>query len=217
MNKTKKIIALLLCVVMVCASSVFATVAYLTSRDAMLNTFTVGNVAIDLEETKVTPDGKPVDPAEKTQTGNEYHLIPGNTYVKDPTITIKAESEEAYVRMVVTMSNYAGLKAVFGDDFLPQNFVQGWDAAEWPCVAIVDNGNDTVTYEFRYKEAVEGNAADYALPALFTSFELPGEVTGEELALLDGFKILVEGNAIQTSTFADADAAWAAFDAQVGA
>ena len=221
MKKTKQIIALLLCLVMVVAGSVFATVAYLTSQDSVLNTFTIGKVAIDLDETKVTPDGTPVDEnedgePEKTQTGNEYHLIPGQTYTKDPTITVKAGSEESYVRMLVTVNGLSALKEIFGEGFLPQNYVAGWDPAVWVPVAAVDNGDNTMTYEFRYFEAVDATAAteDVVLDALFDSFTMPGKVTGEELAMLEGFKIQVDGHAIQAATFADANAAWAAFDAQ---
>ena len=54
----------------------------------------------------------------------------------------------------------------------------------------------------------------YALKALFTKFTMPGEITGEQLETIQGLEIVVEGHAIQTASFDDADAAWAAFDAQ---
>ncbi len=40
--------------------SVFGTVAYLTSTASATNTFTVGDVQIELDETDVTPEGDPI-------------------------------------------------------------------------------------------------------------------------------------------------------------
>ena len=42
-------------------------------------------------------------------TANSYKLMPGTTYTKDPTVTVKAGSEESYVRMKVTFNNAAAL------------------------------------------------------------------------------------------------------------
>ena len=74
------------------------------------------------------------------------------------------------------------------------------------------NSDDTVTYEFRYKEIVEANAADQKLDALFKSFTVPDTVNGEQLAKLGGLKIKVIGEAIQADGFESADKAWEAFD-----
>ena len=46
MKKTKKALLLSLCAVMLVTASVLGTMAYLTSTDEVVNTFTVGNVAI---------------------------------------------------------------------------------------------------------------------------------------------------------------------------
>ena len=53
MKKTKKALLLSLCAVMLVTASVLGTMAYLTSTDEVVNTFTVGNVAITLDETDV--------------------------------------------------------------------------------------------------------------------------------------------------------------------
>ena len=81
MKKTKKALLLSLCAVMLVTASVLGTMAYLTSTDEVVNTFTVGNVAITLDETDVdnsTPGENDRDQA------NEYKLMPGKEYVKDP-------------------------------------------------------------------------------------------------------------------------------------
>ena len=141
-------------------------------------------------------------------------------------MTVLKGSEESYVRMKVTINKAKELKEIFGADFLPQNYVAGWDSTTWKTTGVIeeDTANNTLTYEFRYKETVKPEAEDLVLDALFDSFTLPGEITGDQLKTLlddpdtadfdESLKITVNGHAIQAATFADADAAWAAFDAQ---
>lgn len=211
----KKFLALL-CVVAVAAVSVTGTLAYLTSRDTVTNTFTVGKVDITLDEEKVTPDGIPTPEDDDRVKENEYHLLPGGTYVKDPTVTVKAKSEESYVRTIVTITDAADVLAVFGEDFLPENFCQGWDRTLWPCVGTKNENNELV-YEFRYHVTVDASQSenDMVLAPLFTHIVVPGELDGADLEKLADMKIIVNGHAIQAAGFADADAAWAAFDVQM--
>lgn len=117
--KTKsKALLLTLCAVLLVAASVLGTMAYLTSTDTVTNTFTVGKVKITLDETDVTnPNGPRVK-------ANSYKLMPGTTYTKDPTVTVKAGSEESYVRMKVTFNNASKLMAMLPsadnfEDFTP--------------------------------------------------------------------------------------------------
>lgn len=219
MKTQAKILSLAAGAVLLVTASVAGTLAYLTDTDSAVNTFTVGQAAITLDETKVDEYGVPVDGADRVD-GNEYRLIPGQTYVKDPTLTIAKGSEPVYVRMLVTINDIADLKAMCGDDFLPQNYVNGtWDAEAWPCAAVTDNGDDTMTYEFRYYDKAAGTdivdatgaTEDLVLDALFDSFTVPGEATNEQLEALEELEITVVGHAIQATGFADANAAWAAF------
>ena len=80
--------------------TVFATMAYLTSQDAVNNTFTVGKVNITLDETDVDLYG--AKDSENRVKENAYKLIPGHEYVKDPTVHVAADSEKCYVFVVVT-------------------------------------------------------------------------------------------------------------------
>lgn len=113
--KTKsKALLLTLCAVLLIAASVLGTMAYLTSTDTVTNTFTVGKVEIKLDEAKVTADGIPVEGAARV-TENSYKLMPGNTYTKDPTVTVKAGSEASYVRMKVTFNNATKIIALCTD------------------------------------------------------------------------------------------------------
>ena len=108
--KTKsKALLLTLCAVLLVAASVLGTMAYLTSTDTVTNTFTVGKVEIKLDETDVT------NPTGPRVTANSYKLMPGTTYTKDPTVTVKAGSEESYVRMKVTFNNATKIIALCTD------------------------------------------------------------------------------------------------------
>ena len=216
MKSKAKVLTLVLCAVLLVAGSVMGTLAYLTDSKEVVNTFTVGDVEIKVDETDVTPDGKPVEDADRVE-GNEYHLIPGQTYTKDPTMTVKKGSEESYVRMMVTINCISQLRTIFGQDFLPHEFIEGKDSNIWVYESTVENGDNTVTYEFRYHKTVDAFEAteDVVLEPLFTSFTIPGEMTGEQLATIADLEIRVEGHAIQTATFANDDAAWAAFKTQM--
>lgn len=122
--KTKsKALLLTLCAVLLVAASVLGTMAYLTSTAKVENTFTIGKVEIKLDEAKVNADGIPVEGAARVQA-NSYKLMPGTTYTKDPTVTVKAGSEESYVRMKVTFNNASKLMAMLPsadnfEDFTP--------------------------------------------------------------------------------------------------
>ena len=96
MKKKTKALMLVLCAVLLVTASVLGTMAYLTSTDKVVNTFTVGKVAITLDEAKVDSDGKPVAGAARV-TGNAYHLLPGHTYTKDPTVHVQANSEDSFI------------------------------------------------------------------------------------------------------------------------
>ena len=209
--KTKsKALLLTLCAVLLVAASVLGTMAYLTSKDEVVNTFTVGKVAIKLDEAKVSTDGTPVEGADRVK-GNEYHLLPGHTYTKDPTVTVLKDSEASYIKMTVTFSKASALDAIFaptGADLT--SIFNGYDAANWIYKGNTkDAATGTRTYEFWYKEAVGAPNGDVALDALFDSITVPGNITQEQLKTIEGMTITVTAYAIQADGFANADAAWA--------
>lgn len=218
MKTLRKILAVICMMALVVCISVGATIAYLTSQDTVTNTFTVGKVGIELWETKVDTEGKPVEGADPVKA-NEYHLLPGQTYVKDPTVTVKAESDEAYIRMMVEVKNLNKLMAAFpqekyptyynGDLFLLQMLVTGWDNTVWEYKTFHPETN---TYEFRHHETVtNAGTTDITLDPLFTNIVIPGSVTNTELAELETVEINVTAHAMQAAGFATADLAWEQF------
>lgn len=214
--KKSKVLLLSICALALVTASVFGTLAYLTSEDTVVNTFTVGKVKITLDETAVNPDGTPIDNADRVKQNN-YHLVPGNTYTKDPTMTVIKGSEESYVRMLLTIN----CMKEFDDIYAPEvavltDIFNGYDANNWVYIATDRNETaNTVTYEFRYKETVKPSAdADTVLDALFDSITVPSQFDSDDMDSISDLKITVVGHAIQASGFDDADTAWIAFDAQ---
>ncbi len=211
--KRSKPLVLALCAVLLVVGTILGTVAYLQDTAEVVNTFTVGNVHLKLDEAVVDEKGEPQG-EERTESGNEYHLIPGQTYTKDPTVTVLKGSEKSYVRMLVTINCYDELVAIFGDPFLPQYFVEGWDNAVWVSTEVISKDEDanTATYEFRYFEAVTPEKdTDLVLDALFDTVTVPNTMTGDQLATIADLEISVEAHAIQAAGFETADEAWAAF------
>lgn len=244
----KKSLIMLVCALMIISSVAFGTIAYLTDRAGVTNKFTIGNVDITVDETEVNPDGTPeypegtelnpdgtpVDPTikpERTEEENEYPLIPGGEYVKDPTMTVKAGSQEAYVRMVVTINHADKIDAIFKElkamyptkypgGFVPGDFVTGRNNSEWIYTGnmVKDDALNTYTMEFRYFEPVApSETEDVTLPPLFETVIIPGELSNAHLSTLTDFTMDVNGHAIQITGFDTAEEAWAAFDAQTTA
>lgn len=134
--KTKsKALLLTLCAVLLVAASVLGTMAYLTSTAKVENTFTIGKVEIKLDEAKVNADGIPVEGAARV-TENSYKLMPGTTYTKDPTVTVKAGSEASYVRMKVTFNNATKIIALCTDPEFADDGPTGVENA-YPLIRMV--------------------------------------------------------------------------------
>lgn len=211
--KTKsKALILALCAVLLVTASVLGTMAYLTSTDKVVNTFTVGSVAIKLDEAKANTDGSLVPGAERVKA-NSYKLLPGHTYNKDPMVTVLKGSETSYIKMTVTFSKASALDAIFAPTGANLTSIfNGYDSANWIYKDNTKDANkDTRTYEFWYKEAVSAPTADVALDALFDSITVPGTIKNDQLKSIEGMTITVNAYAIQADGFADANEAWKKF------
>lgn len=139
--KTKtKALLMSLCAVLLVAASVLGTMAYLTDSKDVKNTFTVGNVSIKLDEAKVDEKGNLVKNQDDTLadrvTQNEYKLLPGHTYTKDPTVTVLAPSVESYVRMKVTFNKASALIAMCTDPEFAEDGPTGVENA-FPLIRMV--------------------------------------------------------------------------------
>lgn len=142
--KMKKVLAMACAMALTAAIAVGGTLAYLTSTDNVTNTFTVGNVAITLDEAKVNPDGTPIA-GEPRVDNNQYKLMPGHLYMKDPAVHVDANSEDSYL-FVKVVNQIANLEATGSTTIASQMTAKGWDAVDNQAnVYIYAPGDDVKT------------------------------------------------------------------------
>ena len=95
-NSGKKLTMVLVAIILVLCCTIGGTLAWLVdTTNPVTNTFTVGKVEITLKEAPLKADGSYGAPAEGTE--NEYQLIPGKTYRKDPVVAVDATSEDCWL------------------------------------------------------------------------------------------------------------------------
>lgn len=187
MNKAKKILALVMCAVLLVGASVMGTVAYLTSQDQAVNTFTVGNVKIDLKEYEVDDQtGLKKDPLEKVDELEDLELIPGRVVEKNPFITVDDKSETCW--LFVKIEN--GLGDAVTINGLAEN---GWT----PVAA------GSQYYQYAYSVAAG------SVVHVFNSITCDSKLTGEDLAKLERENITITAYAVQSEGIEQKDA-WGA-------
>ena len=177
----KKKLTTILAFVLVAVLSVAGTLAYLTATSKVTNTFTVGEVDLTVDETAVDENGEPIPDADPVD-GNEYKLIPGKTYTKDPTLHIGEDSEPCWI--------FAKIENGLGDA-ATLKMVDGW--------SLLEGSTDVYVY------------ADIVAPGtdvkVFTEFTFDGEADPAEF---EDAQIVVTGYAVQAEGFDTAEDAWSA-------
>lgn len=107
----KKTVALLMACVLLVGAAIGGTMAWLVdSTGEVTNTFTVGDINIELKEHKLNADERTLsetytDPNKTGGDGNNYHFLPGDTLPKDPFVTVKAKSEDCYLFVKIDEAN----------------------------------------------------------------------------------------------------------------
>lgn len=223
----KKILAITLCVAMLAIMLVSGTMAYFTDTQAKTNTFTMGKVDIELDEPNYTPaaDGK-------------LKVFPGQTYPKDPTITVASDSEDCYLVATVTITKRANLHALYAND--TTGVKQPWGLslagngklvsggiADYTAVPATENGvsgtllndvvfltysedvdADTITYTFYFKNIHSAGQKE----VLFTHVNIPSIIDNGDID--SDLDVTVNAYAVQAVGFDDVYAAYAAYVAQ---
>ena len=200
MRKTRKPLITAMCA-LVLALGVNATYAWLTdTTDTVTNTFTVGKVEIALDESATDAYGVvDQDAARKDgsqdKEGNSYKLIPGHTYVKDPTVHVLADSEKCWL-FVKVVNGISGIEDADGKIASQITATNGWEELE---------GVSGVYYKIA--EANDSDAAvDYPV---FGTFTIDESVTANGLqAVTSDTFVTVKAFAVQYEGSADAAAAW---------
>lgn len=203
----KKILVACLCVALAMLTIAGTTLAYLTSQDKVENTFTVGKVAITLDEAKVdnlgnplNEAGKPVDDVKDAhrQKDNSYKLMPGHEYIKDPTVHVTAKSENSWIFVEVKngISTFEAAKSAAYTPIADQITANGWTAL------------DGVT-DVYYREYTQNDAqVDYTVFSNFQMDDNANTVKGWDQISSSTTKVTVTAYAVQMDGFKTADDAW---------
>ena len=107
---------MIMAIALVFCTIIGGTVAWLiTDTEPVVNTFTYGDINIELSETDTDKDG------DNNPNTNTYPMVPGNTIAKDPKVTFKAGSENAW--LFVKLEKSANF-----DEFMTYEMADGWTA-----------------------------------------------------------------------------------------
>ena len=266
----KKLTAIFLCVALAAIAIVGASLAYFTDTKSATNTFTVGNVKIDLIESKFHREGNDnsgdtsiPDPTQ-TASGMKYvtdghkaftdaeikadaekyseyigergkNMVPGRNFAKCPYV-VNTGANDAYVRIRVMIphdgdvDNGGIINAMFCSTATSSGeFQQGANGENWPVVEMNgytgDNGLKYDVYTFTRTEPLKAGAMTewnvwnfVGIGKNVTNADIEkaienGVITKTNNGALS-LNVLVQADAIQAEGFADAKAAFAAFDAQ---
>lgn len=176
-NSGKKLTMVLVAIILVMCCTIGGTLAYLTAKsDPVTNTFTVGNITIELKEHELGADG------ELTTTvtdKNTYKIIPGATQPKDPFVTVKSGSEKCYVYVCI-------------ENQLGTNLTYDIDTADWTPVAT--SGNKAL---YRFKTEINAATADVT-ETVFTTVTYSGAITETTIGDLEGKKVIINAYAHQS-------------------
>lgn len=175
----KKLIIAVVALSLMLVGVVGGVIAWLTAESATVtNTFTAGKIEIELNE---------------TGTG-EYKFVPGQEYTKDPRVTVKAESEDCYVYVMVT--NNLALRI---EDQMTEVVTYQVDTS-WRLVDTFVSDDNIITYLYCYNDIVEYSDDDQQLPCVFKEGKIVcngQSVTMENIGDLAGKTMVIKAYAHQ--------------------
>lgn len=186
MKNAKKVVVLVLCAALLMAASVMGTLAYLTSKDEIKNTFTSGNVTIELKENKMNPATGELDGTERVDSGiQDIKIVPGREIEKQPVVIVGGTSENCW--LFVKVENGDTTKDVLGSgSFAP--------TADWEAVS-----GESGWYQLKSVATAGGNYQ------VFEKFTV-GNLENGQVAALAGGSIKVTAYAVQSENVTQATA-----------
>lgn len=219
MNNKKKVFVVAVAVCLIAILSL-SSLAWFSDADEVTNKFMVATsddptdpddiFSVDIfEQVDQDEDGAVGDNGYDAaigafEDGGEFtyeDIIPGGQYDKKPWVR-NTGAYDQWIRMKVTFTDAAAWQAICEKyDIELTSLLVGYDANEWTQDAnvVTDTTNDTVTYTFYlnrklqpHDEVPNGDAW------LFTSVNLPTQLTQEDMAALaGGFELKLVAEAVQ--------------------
>ncbi len=212
----RNILVLSLAAVILVTATVFTTIAYLISTAKVSNVFTVGEVAIEMYESVLTPDGKaPLNPGtKKTADSNSYSILPGETYCKDPTVYIKGGSKDT-ILFVKARNQISNIEIPANNDKGLKTMRQQMEENGWRRVAKTSIGD--YIYVYAGEDVIsDGNNNTFGtvIPTsndttsidLFHSFTIDPNCNTDAYKLAQGAAVTITAYAIQGSSFCEGNA-----------
>lgn len=112
-----KLVVAMLAVTLLVGCAIGGTVAWLTDKtDPVTNTFTYGDINIDLWETKdgMHTESRLNEKGYVVNARSDLKIIPGVDLPKDPTVTVRAGSEACWLFVKVEEANWPTFKETDG-------------------------------------------------------------------------------------------------------
>jgi len=271
----KKITAIFLCVALVAIAVVGASLEYFTDTDSAENTFTVGNVKIQLLESQYhrvnagmgnaigqteplmggylwaadvdmqgTPDNTPNYGTSGEVWNGQYfsdaqieadaatykdgyfaehsqNMVPGANVRKNPYVK-NTGSNDAYIRIrtlipvslfdVIDNGPSYWTTTAMNEGQVTSKAVDTYNASGAAAVKQVErDGIKYYEYDFTFVKPVK--PGELTFWNVWGNIAIDKDATAEDLANVESFDVIFEADAIQAEGFADATAAFAAFDA----
>ena len=252
----KKILVLALTIAMAAILAVGGSLAYLTDTKSAKNTFTIGNVKIELLESKLHRENAGVangatstselwSDVAKEGSGNTNKYKAGDTFYTDEQIendaktykceNVKLNPGQSYHKMPYVKNTGVNAAYIRIRVMIPADLDTSILNSSMYTSTAMNNKEFTMTYDNSgtvERDGIKYNVytftrIDPLAPGALTYWNVWGtihmdaDVTNEELEALFGegkpyangiFPVLVEADAIQADTFANATEAFAAFD-----
>ena len=272
----KKLTLVVTCIVLVAAMVIGGTLAYFTDTDNAKNTFTVGNVKIDLLESQyhrvnagrgnavgeteplmggylwaadVDMQGTPENTPNYVTSGEVWNgqyfsdaqieadaatykdgyfaehrqnMVPGANVRKNPYVK-NTGANDAYIRIrtlipvslfdVIDNGPSYWTSTAMNEGQVTSNAVNTYNTSGATAVKQVErNGIKYYEYDFTFVKAVK--PGELTFWNVWGNIAINKDATAEDLANVESFDVIFEADAIQADGFADAAAAFVAFDAQ---
>lgn len=203
MKNFKRILVTLVAAVLLMAVTVAGTLAYLqATTDAVVNTFTYGKVnfaGLGLDETDVDVYG--VKDGDERVRENDYKLLPGHTYTKDPTVHILAGSEPCWV--FIKVENGIANIEDSANTIAAQMTTNGW-------LPLKDADGNDVANVYYYKEIIDLRETETNRDLqIFANFKLTNSLDEAAIQTYEGAEIWIDAYLIQSDNLTSAAAAWA--------
>lgn len=129
-KNTVKLVTLVMVLALILGCAIGGTLAWLvTNTGPVVNTFTVGNINIELTETFT-------DKSSNDKSGNDIwkgKMVPGTDLAKDPKVTVKANSEDCWLFVKI---EEAGTVTVDNKTYTFGDFIEYAVGSTWETVDV---------------------------------------------------------------------------------